>query len=1013
MLKHTHSFSGLFGETRGKTCELPSFAVPALRARADSATKGTSRDACGMRREKMASLQGEFNTPGRVFRFAGHLKALGRRTPAFASGVKTSASAMRGSSVPVVASDACMLKSLGNAAAGAVLGIRMGLTLSGKELKEKEGKPESRGRFGHYLSNVSVEEEVASGKRLLEEYSVGDALGEGAFGVVYACKHRKSGMEVAVKMVDKVETPPAVIRREAEVMKALRHENIVRFHAVYFERCFVCIVMDKYSGGDLVDGMQAHMKERGKINARDIIHISYQMVASIQYLHGKRIVHRDIKGDNFLLTRQDLRDPLCRVAFIMVVCFGVFVFLTRNLRETVTPICWAAFFAVPSTLLIASLDRCINIIMSAVSRLWHRALRDRHLEAPEFVHFTSQGDGHIVLDNSSGNVLFLHKVNTPCGSCSNCLRKAMAFLKLESFFRRRVQVTSLTSEDGEEELPEVNRLVKGWTYYVFTEGEQSWSFLSASDSQEGSGSIRLELYVDASKSYPAVLPRGQNGTRTLHGTLEMDKSSSVTWFLSLLLTLAIISGGVWFFVTCIQLGVKSFTDNLDDYKKGVTEFLDLIKPILPESTWKELQQKITDFLNNELASLASSLLNQIESLGFQALMFFVYLFFWLFEPLPISSPVAEVFKSYLLLKTCVCLLFAAMMSGLLAFLQCKIWSLFFVLTFLLNYIPEIGAIAAAILTVPAILFDGHLSQEVRLENLLWLVIFGTAIKVFTGNVVEVQLYATMGGQFMRMHPVVIMALIMLFSSLLGVTGMFLAVPTMAAVKYYLVSTDMPFQFQHPLLVMIEGDAARTAECLEGGRRLSSEVGTRIFWAPEIFAKDYGLKVDVWALGIIMYGLLDGRFPFKDEQDIKSKAPKFPKRLEPLCQDFVSAMLQKEEEHRASADDVIVHRWLHQTDDGVTPKQRSDSKEGARANDSLEVFQHEEQNHGVTERRRELMERLNNEHAKGPSTVGFMHCASLTEFSVPDRRLPGAHWRYQWWDRSQADYLGISGQGLRT
>lgn len=114
-------------------------------------------------------------------------------------------------------------------------------------------------------------------------------------------------------------------------------------------------------------------------------------------------------------------------------------------------------------------------------------------------------------------------------------------------------------------------------------------------------------------------------------------------------------------------------------------------------------------------------------------------------------------------------------------LQCKIWSLFFVLTFLLNFIPEIGAevkqawdgrqstnskysthlntklirkgvscpveveewllegaIASAILTVPAILFDGHLDKagsrdsegtkpvvfsrsfkDRRLENLLW------------------------------------------------------------------------------------------------------------------------------------------------------------------------------------------------------------------------------------------------------------------------------------------------------
>ena len=66
----------------------------------------------------------------------------------------------------------------------------------------------------------------------------------------------------------------------------------------------------------------------------------------------------------------------------------------------------------------------------------------------------------------------------------------------------------------------------------------------------------------------------------------------------------------------------------------------------------------------------------------EALMFFVYLFFWIFEPLPVSSPVAEayherqqeqvsiahiscrveVFKSYLLMKTFICLLFSTLMS---------------------------------------------------------------------------------------------------------------------------------------------------------------------------------------------------------------------------------------------------------------------------------------------------------------------------------------------------------------
>ncbi|CAE7841409.1 unnamed protein product [Symbiodinium sp. KB8] len=126
-----------------------------------------------------------------------------------------------------------MLKSINAASAGSVLqGIRMGFTLS-----QKETQASKQGYLpGQCVHGASVEEELASGKRLLEEYSVGEAIGEGAFGVVYACAHRKTSMQAAVKMVDKVETPTAVIRREAELMKSLSHDNIVRFHAVYFER---------------------------------------------------------------------------------------------------------------------------------------------------------------------------------------------------------------------------------------------------------------------------------------------------------------------------------------------------------------------------------------------------------------------------------------------------------------------------------------------------------------------------------------------------------------------------------------------------------------------------------------------------------------------------------------------------------------------------------------------------------------------------------------------------------
>jgi len=93
----------------------------------------------------------------------------------------------------------------------------------------------------------------------------------------------------------------------------------------------------------------------------------------------------------------------------------------------------------------------------------------------------------------------------------------------------------------------------------------------------------LELYLDAAEQYPAVLSRSSEGPR-LHGKLVIDKSSSLSWIVSLILTLAIMACGVWFFVAFIQMGVNSFRANLQDYSKGVMEFLDLIKPIFPQKS---------------------------------------------------------------------------------------------------------------------------------------------------------------------------------------------------------------------------------------------------------------------------------------------------------------------------------------------------------------------------------------------------------------------------------------------
>jgi serine/threonine protein kinase len=180
--------------------------------------------------------------------------------------------------------------------------------------------------------------------RLLEEYSVGQTLGEGAFGVVSNCKHRVTGQEYAVKMVDKVETPVDQIKKEAAMLESLNHPNIVKFHGVYYERCFVCIVMDKYSGGDLVEGLQKHLKERGQINCHHVTHVARQMGASVQYLHNKGVIHRDVKGDNYLMDRRDMTDLHCKV---VLTDFGTACHVSEGERLNAavgTKIFWAPEF---------------------------------------------------------------------------------------------------------------------------------------------------------------------------------------------------------------------------------------------------------------------------------------------------------------------------------------------------------------------------------------------------------------------------------------------------------------------------------------------------------------------------------------------------------------------------------------------------------------------------------------------------------------------------------------------
>jgi len=99
----------------------------------------------------------------------------------------------------------------------------------------------------------------------------------------------------------------------------------------------------------------------------------------------------------------------------------------------------------------------------------------------------------------------------------------------------------------------------------------------------------------------------------------------------------------------------------------------------------------------------------------------------------------------------------------------------------------------------------------------------------------------------------------------------------------------------------------------------SVVGTTYWMAPEVIrAKDYGPKVDVWSLGIMIYEMIEGRPPYMDESNIRALfliasqgRPPFssPDSLSDECKDFVDKCTIIDHEQRPSSTELLTHPFL--------------------------------------------------------------------------------------------------------
>ncbi|XP_032904595.1 serine/threonine-protein kinase Nek11 [Amblyraja radiata] len=160
------------------------------------------------------------------------------------------------------------------------------------------------------------------GSLIGQRYLVQEKLGRGSFGMVYLVLDKKCQKGEALKVLKEISVgdlePNETVQAnlEAQLLSKLDHPAIVKFYSSFVEHYSFCIITEYCEGRDLQCKIEEYEQASLTFSESQIIEWFIQLLLGAQYMHERRILHRDLKSNNIFL-----KNNIVKIGDFGVSCF--------------------------------------------------------------------------------------------------------------------------------------------------------------------------------------------------------------------------------------------------------------------------------------------------------------------------------------------------------------------------------------------------------------------------------------------------------------------------------------------------------------------------------------------------------------------------------------------------------------------------------------------------------------------------------------------------------------------